>query len=159
MPTTKFQEFVFGSLMSVIMVYGMEVYNAFLRGNDFPSAFLIPPGEMIILIFIVYVLQTFIGVPFAKKLAFRFINPAKSKPITISFTIATCTVLYMCPMMSMVATLMFKGVDHHLLFKWFWAFSLNFPMAFFWQILVAGPLVRYFFNLIFAGKKKMAMRA
>jgi hypothetical protein len=66
-----------------------------------------------------------------------------------SLLLSIFMVISMCPIMSMVATLMFKGIDSHLLFKWLIAFSFNLPMAFVWQIFIAGPLVRYLFKAIF----------
>ncbi len=154
MPTTKFQEIVFSFMMSVTMVYGMEVYNACLRYGGFTvSLFFIPLHEMVLLTLIVFVIQSWVGVPLAKKLTFSFINPKLTNRFLFTLIMSIFTVISMCPIMSMVATLMFKGVDSHLLTKWFNAFSLNFPMAFIWQIFIAGPLVRYLFKVIFIERK------
>ena len=62
---------------------------------------------------------------------------------------STLMVLTMCPLMSLVATLMFKDT-HHLLINWGKTFLANLPMAFFWQLAVAGPLVRWLYRRLFA---------
>jgi len=156
MPTTKFQEIVFGLMMSVTMVYGMQVYNACLRhGGISVSSFFIPIDEMVLLTLIVFVIQTWVGVPLAKKLAFSFMNPKVTSRFLFTLTLSIFTVISMCPIMSMVATLMFKGIDSHVLTKWLGAFSLNLPMAFVWQIFIAGPLVRYLFKVVFVEKSEL----
>lgn len=60
----------------------------------------------------------------------------------------------MCPMMSFVATVLFKGVDSQIIAKWLQTSALNFPMALCWQIFFAGPFVRMIFRKIFPEKRK-----
>jgi hypothetical protein len=49
----------------------------------------------------------------------------------------------MCPMMSLVATLVFKADSAAPLYqKWLNTFAVNLPMAMSWQLLAAGPMVR-----------------
>lgn len=147
MPRTKFQKSVFGLMMALVMVYGMEVYNAILRNKGLRSAdFLIPIGELIALVVIVIVLQSRIAHSLARNLAFRLVDPETATPMMISLVTATMTVCCMCPMMSLVATAMFKGVDSEFFAKWLQSVALNFPMALGWQILIAGPLLRFLFG-------------
>lgn len=64
---------------------------------------------------------------------------------------AVVMVYGMCPLMSLVATVVFKGgLGGQLAAIWLQTLALNFPMAFCWQIFVAGPLVRFVFNRFFA---------
>ena len=51
--------------------------------------------------------------------------------------------------MSPVATLLFKNPGKEVIAIWLQTTALNFPMAFFWQIFFAGPLVRKIFGAIF----------
>ncbi len=150
MPETKFQKIFFGTLMSLFMVYGMEVYNAALRsGNLFYSSFIIPPDEMILLTAIVFIIQSLIGGPAARKLAFTIVSPdGRNAGLTI-FAVSASTVVFMCPMMSFVATALFKGINGNLFIKWMTTMALNFPMAFCWQVFVAGPMVRFIHRKIF----------
>lgn len=151
MPKTKFQKVIFGIMMALVMVYGMEVYNASLRiGGLSNSAFIIPIYEMFMLVITVIVLETLIGGPLAQKLAYKFVDPEKDKPIVIILTISTMKVCCMCPMMSLCATILFLGVDSGIMSKWVHVAAFNFPMAFCWQIFFAGPLVRSLFKKLFA---------
>lgn len=150
MPGTGFQKFLFGTMMSLVMVYGMEVYNASLRnGALLNSSFMIPLDEMIFLTVIVFVIQTLLGGPLARKLAFSLPVRELKNPSVITFTVSVFTVLCMCPAVSLVVTLLFKGIDGDLFLKWFRTTVSNLPMAFCWQIFVAGPLVRFLHGRIF----------
>ena len=60
----------------------------------------------------------------------------------------------MCPCMSFIATMLFKGDIRPGVFStWVQTAALNFPMAPLWQFFVAGPLARLIFCLIFREKK------
>jgi hypothetical protein len=152
MPKTAFQKIIFGIIMAAVMVYGMEVYNAALRNGGLSnSTFIIPLGELLNLSLVVVALETFIGGPLARKLAFRFVDPRKDRPIVTILTVSVFTVSCMCPMMSLVATIAFKGgFNSRIVATWVQTVALNFPMAFCWQILIAGPLVRFVFGKLFA---------
>ena len=82
-------------------------------------------------------------------MAFRIVNPAEDKPIMIILAISSITVCLMCPSMSLAATLLFKNAGTEFIAVWLQTTALNFPMAFFWQIFFAGPLVRKIFGAIF----------
>ena len=57
----------------------------------------------------------------------------------------------MCPIMSLVATLLFKEPSFG---TWAHTFGRNLPMAFFWQMFYCGPLSRLIFRTLF--KKQLA---
>ena len=99
-----------------------------------------------------FVLEMLIAGPLSKKLAFRMVTPGKDKMILVILAISAMTVCLMCPMMSLAATILFKGVDSQLPAKWIQLTVMNFPMALCWQIFIAGPLVRGVFRRIFAEK-------
>lgn len=144
MPQTKVQKILFSILMSFIMVYGMELYNTAIVHKGMTNAlFFLPAGQLVLLMIAVIALETFIGGPLARKLAFRLVNPKKDRSILIILTIQIMTVCLMCPMMSMVATIAFKGgLSTEIVAKWMQTVVINFPMALCWQVFVAGPLVR-----------------
>jgi Protein of unknown function (DUF2798) len=156
MPKTKSQKILFSILMSFIMVYGMETYNkAIINKGMVNSFFLLPVGELVLLAIVVIILQTFIGGPLARKLAFRLVNPEKDRTIAVILTIQIMTVCVMCPLMSLVATIVFKGgFSTQIIAKWIQTVALNFPMAFCWQIFIAGPLVRLIVRTVFRNQKK-----
>jgi hypothetical protein len=151
MPKTKFQDVIFTIMMVVVMVYAMVVYNISLdQGGTTNKVFLYALSELPMMCGIGFVLEMLLVGPIAKKLAFRLLNPREDKLIFVILAISAITVAFMCPMMSLVAVVLFKGgFDSQMIATWVQVTVLNFPMAFFWQIFVAGPLVRAMFRKLF----------
>ena len=147
MPKTKLQEVVFTILMVFVMVYAMICYNIALNmGGMSNIVFLNAFHELVIMGPIAFILDFFLYGSLSKKLAFRIVTPGVDKPIMLILAISSITVCLMCPTMSFFATLLFKTT------------ALNFPMAFFWQIFFAGPLVRAVFGMIFKEKEPQVMK-
>lgn len=150
MPKTKFQDVIFTIMMVVVMVYAMVVYNISLdKGGVTGEVFLLAFGELWIMGIVGFVLEMCIAGPLAKKLAFRFVTPGEDKMIFVILAISAMTVCVMCPLMSFVATALFKGVNASLIPNWIQTAALNFPMALCWQIFFAGPFVRMIFGKMF----------
>lgn len=132
------------------MVYAMICYNIYLNiGGMANHVFLDAFHELVIMGPVAFILDFFLYGSLSKKLAFRIVNPAEDKPIMIILAISSITVCLMCPSMSLVATLLFKNPGKEVIAIWLQTTALNFPMAFFWQIFFAGPLVRKIFGAIF----------
>lgn len=150
MPKTKFQEVIFTVLMVFFMVYVMICYNISLNiGGMQNQVFLDAFHELIIMAPIAFILDFFIVGGIAKKTAFRVVNPQKENPFHLILAISAVSVAWMCPLMSLTATILFKDAGSQIIAVWFQTTALNFPMAFFWQIFFAGPLVRFLFGLVF----------
>ena len=64
--------------------------------------------------------------------------------------ISAVSVLLMCPLMSLAATLLFKHAGVQVIAVWFETTAKNFPMALLWQLFFAGPLVRFVFRHLMA---------
>ena len=102
-----------------------------------------------------FMLDTFIAGPIAKKKAMKLVDPKRDNPFMMVLAISVFSVLFMCPMMSFVATILFKGgFNAEMIATWLEITVNNFPMAFFYQLMIAGPFVRWIFGLIFADKKE-----
>ena len=137
-------------MMVFVMVYAMICYNISLNiGGMANHVFLDAFHELVIMGPVAFILDFFLYGSLSKKLAFRIVNPAEDKPIMIILAISSITVCLMCPSMSLVATLLFKNPGKEVIAIWLQTTALNFPMAFFWQIFFAGPLVRKIFGGIF----------
>ncbi len=142
------------------MVYAMICYNMSLAmGNLSNAVFLGAFKELLIMGPIAILLDMLIAGPLAKRCTFKIFNPAETKPIFIILSISVFSVIFMCPLMSFAATILFKGglLQTEIVAIWLKTTILNFPMAFFWQLCFAGPVVRKFFGLLF--KKQLAQRA
>lgn len=159
MPKTKLQEVVFTILMVFVMVYAMICYNIALNmGGMSNIVFLNAFHELVIMGPIAFILDFFLYGSLSKKLAFRIVTPGVDKPIMLILAISSITVCLMCPTMSFFATLLFKSAGKEFIAVWFQTTALNFPMAFFWQMFFAGPLVRAIFGMIFKEKEPQVMK-
>lgn len=155
MPKTKFQGFIFSAMMSIVMAYGMELYNVSQKmGGMSNSVFLPALFETFYMCLPVFIISNMCGNKIGKKLAFKYVTPGKDNNFFITIMISSCTVGFMCPAMSLIATLIFSGISTQLIANWFATILKNFPMALFWQLFLAGPLVRLIFRNIFKKQLK-----
>lgn len=153
MPKNKFQEVIFTLMMVFVMVYVMICYNISLNmGAMSNHVFLAAFNELVIMGPIAFIADFFVVGPLAKKKAFSIVNPAKDNPFHIVIAISVVSIILMCPTMSFFATLLFKNAGKEFIAVWFQTTVFNFPMAFFWQLCFAGPIVRFVFGRIFKSK-------
>ena len=128
MPKTKLQNVIFTIIMAFVMVYAMVCYNiAIDKGGMSNQIFLLAFHEMPIMWPIAAILEFFVVEKLSKFLAFRI-------------------VCLMCPVMSFIATALFKHPGSEIIAQWLQTTVINFPMALCWQIFFAGPLVRNVFG-------------
>ena len=150
MPKNKLEDAIYTIIMATIMVYGMIVYNVALNtGGVSGQTFLLATHEMIIMVPVAFVLEFFIVGEIARKLAFTVIKPT-DRPQFITYAISICICCIMCPIMSLVAIILFK--DQHTFGTWIQTWGMNFPMAICYQMFYCGPLVRFIFRAIFCRK-------
>lgn len=152
MPKTKFQNVIFTAMMSFLMVYAMICYNIALNtGIMSNEVFLLAFHEMIIMWPAAFILEFFIIDKLAHMIAFRVVTP-KDRPFAITAAISIAIICIMCPVMSFIATLLFKNSGTQFIAIWLQTTFLNFPVAFFWQLCYCGPLIRLIFRVIFKNK-------
>ena len=87
-------------------------------------------------------------------LAAKVIRPEQDNPFFITLMISSCTVLVMCPTMSMVAAILFNLIlagnpVSQLPAIWVGTLIKNFPMALLWNLFAAGPFSRLVHKKIF----------
>lgn len=156
MPKNKFQDVVFTIIMATVMVYGMIVYNVALNMGGMTNAtFLIALHEMPIMVPIAFVLEFFVVGKLARGLAFSVMQPT-DRPQFITYAISICICCIMCPIMSLIATILFKDTKDFA--TWIQTWGMNFPMAILYQLFYCGPLVRFIFRLIFKENNKEASK-
>lgn len=170
MPETKTEKIIFGVLMSVTMAVGMEVYNVAIKmgynampgglsnmtNQVFPDA-LVEAAYMWIFVFL---FSNLWGNRLGHALAARIIRPEQDNPFFITLMISSCTVLVMCPTMSMVAAILFNVIlagnpVSQLPAIWVGTLIKNFPMALLWNLFAAGPLSRLLFRCLFRRRAKV----
>ena len=154
MPKSLGQEILFTIMMVFVMVYAMICYNiALAMGGLSNSVFLLAFHELPIMAPIAFVIDFFIVGPLAKKITFSKFNPEQTNPVFIILSISICSVWMMCPLMSLAATILFKGgFQKEMISIWLQTTAFNYPMAAFWQLLVAGPVVRGIFGSMVKAK-------
>ncbi len=163
---TRKQGLIFALLTVIITVpcfvfYCLSIENGGILNVNFKFALTLIPIEFVL----AYLSEVFIASPLAIKLAFKAIDPKKNSPMIVESAIICATVGIMCPWMSFLATILYKGVFPVLVFNDVtWKLSsfminfipnflqtvvLNFPFAFFTQIFFIQPIVRRIFKCIF----------
>ena len=148
MPKTTLQNIIYTIIMAFVMVYAMICYNiAIATGGMSGQVFLMAFGEMKIMWPVAVILEFFVVEKLSKMLAFRIVRP-DDRPIFIILAICSMIVCLMCPIMSFIATLLFKNAGSDLIAVWLQTAVLNFPMALGWQIFFAGPFVRLLYRSI-----------
>ena len=106
--------------------------------------------ELPIMVPIAFVLEFFVVGKIARMLAFTVMTP-NDRPQFITYAISICICCIMCPLMSLVATILFK--DTKTFGTWVQTWGMNFSMAICYQMFYCGPLVRLIFRTIFREKK------
>lgn len=150
MPKNKFQETIFTLMMVIVMVYAMICYNIALNTGSFTEhIFLDAFHELIIMGPIAFILDFFLVGRIATKTALKIADPQKNGTFSLILAISAVSVAWMCPLMSLAATILFKSPGKHIVSVWLQTTLFNFPVAFFWQIFYAGPFVRFLFRHIF----------
>ena len=118
MPKNKTQGIVFGLIMSYSMAIGMEIYN-----NAIQQGVHLQPGgftnltygivgkalaEALFMGLIVILVSELWGNRLGAKLAGKVCDPGKDNPFFCRLMRQGCTVLVMCPSMSLMATIIFS---------------------------------------------------
>ena len=145
MPQTKTQGAVFGLLMSYFMALGMEFANVAhklgaMSNAVFQTAFM---GA------IVFVVSMLYGSRAGQHIAHKFVRLGRDNPLLVTLAVSGCTVMVMCPSMSLIATALFTGIDAEFFARFLATLYRNLPWALLWQIFAAGPATRGVFRAIF----------
>ena len=101
---------------------------------------------------VAFLLEFFIVDKLAHALAFRIVTP-NDRPIVITLAISAMIICIMCPVMSLIATVLFKNAGSNIISTWFQTTFFNFPVAFFWQMFYCGPCIRFIFGKMFPNKE------
>lgn len=171
MPRTKKQGIFFGVMMSIFMAYGMEVYNVSIKmglqslpgglSNMTNAVFLDALIEASYMWIFVFIFSNLWGNKIGHYLASKITMP-NDNPFFKTLMVSCCTVLIMCPTMSMVATVLFNiillGSPVNQIFAIFVGTLLkNFPMALLWNLFAAGPLTRLIFQKVMSYRQNRVL--
>lgn len=139
MPQNTFQRIIFTAVMAIFMTCGMIVYNISTSlGQMSDIIFAEALHELVIMAPIAFLLELLIADALAHRIAF-----SDDRPAFIAAAISFCICCIMCPIMSLIATIMFKEPS---LAVWIQTWALNLPCALLWQLCFCGPIVRFLFR-------------
>ncbi len=158
MPETKFQDFVYTLIMAFLMVYVMVCYNISIHTGGLSNFVFIEAFKELPFMWIVaIILEFFLIGKVAHNLTFKVLDPKKTPSIIISYGISIVIVCFMCPIMSLIATIFINKPSLDIFISsWLQSMVLSFPMAMCFQLFYAGPIVRFIFNLF---KNKLSKKA
>lgn len=136
----RLSEVAFPVSMAVCMAYGMELYNHVLMGAPLvPATLLSPLSELLPMAAAVLVVEKLLGSHIVDAALSRM-GGAEGHALPVGIVMGMVTCLAMCPLMSMVATLVFKHPSFATVLPlWFGTFVRNLPFALVWALLVARP--------------------
>lgn len=143
MKKSKLHNLIFTVAMALVMVYAMICYNIALnKGGMTNEVFMLAFHELVIMWPIAIILELFLIEKLAVGLAMKKVDVEKDTPQYIKMNICSMIVCLMCPIMSLLATLLFKNAGSEVVAVWLETTVFNFPMALAWQIFFGGALVR-----------------
>lgn len=154
MPKNKRESLVYTVLMCFTMVFWMSNYNVSLQNGGFSLEVLRDAwlGFPIAYIFAM-ICDWFFVSKLAKGFAFRFlVKPGVSSPTKMVIAISCCMVVPMVIIMSLYGAAegcVHSGEWSNLFFIWIHNIPFNFIMALPFQLIIAGPLVRFVFRRAF----------
>lgn len=153
MPINKRESFIFTVMMCFTMVLWMSIYNVALQHGQLNLTVLVNAwiGFPIAYLFAMACDWFFVSA-LAKKVAFRFLVTPESSGIRKAISVSSCMVVPMVIIMSGygAAEACFHTQNWSMFFGyWLMAIPRNFIMALPFQLLIAGPLIRFLFRKAF----------
>jgi hypothetical protein len=150
MPKTRFQAFLFTLMTVSFSVLAFVVYNRAIHAGGMRNSVFASIGDDLAFEFpVAFLAQFFAAGPLSRRLAWRVVDPRVDSPRIVVLAITFMTIPLMCPFMSLVSVMHHTGIDAELGARWLQAIPFNFPLAFFSQFLVIGPLVRFLFRSLY----------
>lgn len=143
MKKSKLHHFLFTIAMAFVMVYAMICYNIALHtGGMSNSVFVMAFHELWIMWPIAVIIELCFVEKWAVALTMKRFNPQETSPQIFQMTICVMIVCLMCPIMSLIATLLFQNAGNQVIALWLQTTVFNFPMALGWQLFFGGAAVR-----------------
>ena len=147
MPSSVREHLIFTSIMVFVMCLVMTIYNVIIH-EGFSVDSLMNGMKLFPLTYVVaFILEWFVVGIIAMKLVNKFLKP--SDPIIKRILItAFFFVTGMASLMSLYGAVITHGFSDNLFAIWKQNITMNYPMAYFVQVVIAGPLVRFIFGKI-----------
>lgn len=154
MPKNRRESFIYTVMMCFVMVLWMSIYNVALHKGGLSFSILADAwlGFPVAYVFAMCC-DWFLVSGLAEGFAFRFlVKPGVSSPFCMVIAVSSCMVVPMVFIMSLFGAAeacVRTGEWGTLLFIWAFNIPRNFIMALPFQLLIAGPMVRFLFRRAF----------
>lgn len=163
MPKTKKQKLAYTLLTILITVPCFVFYCSSYEAGGFSieviqNSWYFIPIELVL----AFLCQELVGGPVSQKLLQKHVNPKKYSTLIVKIATVCFTAAVMCPLMSLLATILYDGIiavglndgslsDFLINFIPLWCQKvvLNFPFALLIQLFIIQPLVRKIFATYF----------
>lgn len=154
MPKNRRESLIYTVLMCFAMVFWMSLYNVALQRGAISLSVLRDAWLGLPFAYVFAMLcDWFLVSGLAKGFAFRFlVKPGISSPLKIVIAVSCCMVVPMVVVMSLYGAAeacVHSGQWRSILMIWVANIPKNFMMALPFQLIVAGPLVRFVFRRAF----------
>ena len=163
MSNSKTQKLIYAFITVLIRVPCFAIYCLSIENGGILN---VNPINILILIPIEFILaylsELFLVEPLVCKIALKAVEPKKHPQVLVETAIICTTVCLMCPWMSFLATILYKGIFPSLIYKTAeWTFSnfliyfipnflqtvvINLPFALLGQLFFIQPLTRCIFK-------------
>ena len=164
MPNTKIERIIFALLTVIITVhcfvfYCLAIEMGGMSLNVIKTAYSIRtwvyPVPIIVLEFVLaFACEMLIGSPMSLKLTFKKLKPDEATFAEIERAIINNTVIIMCPLMSLIAVILYKvipagGFNAEFIPAFLQTVVINFPFALLSQIYFIQPIVKIIFSKLY----------
>lgn len=152
MPISKKEQVVFGLMMCTGMVVVMMTFNLWHTGMLSQMSMLQLVLQFVLCFVIAFLVESFIVGPIARKITFSFSFARSSKikgAVTMSFFMVIGMVLLMSLYGIITAYTAGQLEGESVMNTYLHTIVRNFGLAFPYQLIVLGPLVRYVFGKLF----------
>nr|WP_321291719.1 DUF2798 domain-containing protein [uncultured Trichococcus sp.] len=160
MPQNRRESLIYTVLMCFFMIFWMSIYNVSREmGTLSLESVKVAWMGMPIAYAIGFICDWFIVSKIAKKIAFNYLLTPNSSQIRKVSTISCCMVIPMAILMSMfgaVELLLRSGEWNNFLVIWLGNIIANLILALPLQLIVAGPIIRIIFRIVFPEGKIVA---
>lgn len=149
MPSSRLERVAFAFLTVLVTVPLFAAYNTALAAGEVSNAILLHAWREVPIEFtLAFALEVLVIGAAAERIAFRLVDPSREAPYLVVLAITGSTIFLMCPAMSLAATFLHDGFGPELISGWLRRIVFNLPFAFFSQVFLVGPLVRFVFGLL-----------
>ncbi len=148
MGKNTFENFIFSVMICFLMVLGMTFYHTYLHSAGQVDVLgMLVSIKFLVILLVAFAIDWFLVAPIVKSIVAKLTNESTSF-IKKVIMISGLMVLFMCALMSMIATLV-QGYQGSLLAAYGKMFVLNIVVALPLQFVVVGPISRAAFFKIF----------